>query len=57
MTRFSNDVTGAVSAEFEAEDLKDLKSLQTALDAGRLTDAKTQLDEQGKKLSMTAQGN
>ena len=57
MTRFTNDITGSVTAEFEAEDLKDLKSLQVALDAGRLTDAKTQLDQKGKKLSMTAQGN
>ncbi len=57
MTRYSNDIAGTVTAEFEADDLKDLKSLQIALDAGRLTDSKTQLDEKGKKLSMTAQGN
>ncbi len=57
MTRYSNDITGSVTAEFEAEELKDLKTLQIALDAGRLTDSKTQLDEKGKKLSMTAQGN
>ncbi len=57
MTSFTNDISGTVTAEFEADDLKDLKALQVALDAGRLTDAKTQLDEKGKKLSMTAQGN
>jgi Tfp pilus assembly PilM family ATPase len=57
MTQFVNDSTNNVTAQFEAEDVKDLKALQTALESGRLLDVQTQLDEAGKKLTMTAQGN
>lgn len=57
MTRFTNDAGGAVTAQFEAEDVKDLKSLQTALEGGRLAEVKTQLEESAKKLNLTAQGN
>lgn len=55
MTQFVND--GSITAQFESESIKDLKALQTALEGGRLSDIKTQLDEGSKKLSMTAQGN
>lgn len=57
MTRFTNDNTGTVTAQFEAEELKDLQAFQTALEGGRLADVKTQLEEGSKKLTMTAQGN
>lgn len=56
MTQFTNDA-GGVTAQFEGEELKDLRSLKAALESGRLEDAKTQLDEAGKKLSLSAQGN
>ncbi len=57
MIQFVHDGAGAITAQFESESLKDLQGLQTALEGGRLTDIKTQLDEGSKKLSMTAQGN
>ncbi|MFL5783539.1 MAG: pilus assembly protein PilM [Bacteriovoracaceae bacterium] len=57
MTQFVNDNSGTVTAHFEAEEVKDLVQLQTALESGRLTDARTQLDEKNKKLTLTAQGN
>lgn len=56
MTQFVNDTTNSVTAQFEAEDVKDLRALQTALEGGRISDVKTQLDEGAKKLTMTAQG-
>ena len=57
MTRFTNDSAGNITAQFEAEDAKDLEAIQRALEGGRLSEVKTQLDEGNKKLSMTAQGN